>query len=39
MLKRIQDVIKENMDLLKAMVESGKHPTDHTAVVDQYVTA
>jgi hypothetical protein len=36
MPKRIQDVIKENMDLLQAMMESGKHLTDHDTVVDQY---
>lgn len=36
MTAKIQDVIKESMDLLQAMMESGKHLTDHDTVVDQY---
>lgn len=36
MPKKIQDVIKENMDILQAMMESGKHLSDHDTVVDQY---
>jgi len=36
MVKKIQDVIKENMDLLQAMMEAGKHLTDREAVAAQY---
>jgi hypothetical protein len=32
MVKKIQDVIKENMHLLQAMMEAGKHLTDREAV-------
>jgi hypothetical protein len=36
MSKKIQEVIKENMNLLQEMMEAGKHLTDRDSVVNQF---
>lgn len=36
MAKKIQDVIKENMDIFQAMMESEQHISDPLAVIQQY---
>jgi len=35
-MKKIADLVKENMDILQAMMESGKHLSEANAVTEQF---